>query len=203
MSELPDVSPRSESVRHSADRMLLTAFLRDRNETAFRAVYARFAPPLMGLAVRLLGNSADAEDAVQEVWCRAIARIETFRWEAAFGTWLAAILIRYCRELWRRRDSDFETLDDDSVAPSNDTSLIALADRVDLMRAVTALPDGYRYVLVLHDVEGYKHEEIAALLGIETGTSKSQLSRARRALRRRLAPPAPSLKGGSPHAGRL
>jgi RNA polymerase sigma-70 factor (ECF subfamily) len=97
----------------------------------------------------------------------------------------------------------FEALTDDTAAASDDASLIALADRVDLTRAIAALPDGYRYVLVLHDVEGYTHDEIAAFLEIEPGTSKSQLSRARRAMRRLLAAGAKPNKGGTPHARRL
>ena len=203
MSDLADEHSDGDSIGIAADRVLVTAFLRARDEKAFRAVYRRYTPRLMGLAVRLLRESRDAEDAVQEVWCRAFARIDTFRWEAAFGTWLSAILIRHCRERWRHRNGMFEALADDNAAASDDPSLIALADRVDLSRAIAALPDGYRYVLVLHDVEGYTHDEIAAFLEIEPGTSKSQLSRARRALRRVLAAEAKSNRGGSPHARRL
>jgi len=203
LSDLAAEPSDGDSTGIVADRLLVTAFLRGRDEKAFRAIYRRHTPRLMGLAVRLLRESRDAEDAVQEVWCRAFARIDTFRWEAAFGTWLSAILIRHCRERWRHRDGMFEGLADDNIAASDDASLIAIADRLDLTRAIAALPDGYRCVLVLHDVEGYTHDEIAAFLEIEAGTSKSQLSRARQSLRRTLAAGAKPNRGGSPHERRL
>jgi RNA polymerase sigma-70 factor (ECF subfamily) len=190
----------AETETRAEDRTLVTAFVRRREERAFRALYRRHTPRLMGLAVRLLGQNGEAEDAVQETWCRAVGRLDTFRWEAALATWLSAILIRHCRERWRKRDNEIEMPDDERYVAIDDCSLIALADRVDLTRAIAALPDGYRYILVLHDVEGYKHAEIASLLEIEIGTSKSQLSRARRALRRRLAVDTPTSKGASPHA---
>lgn len=184
----------------SLDRTLVAKFTRTRDESSFRVLYRRHTPRLLGLATRLLAHGPDAEDAVQETWCRAVARIDTFRWDSALGTWLSAILIRHCHERWRRRAAHMESGDEDAGAGSDDASLIACAERIDLTRAIAALPDGYRYVLVLHDVEGYTHDEIASLLGIEAGTSKSQLSRARRALRHRLTGTAS--KGESPHAGR-
>jgi RNA polymerase sigma-70 factor (ECF subfamily) len=153
--------------------------------------------------MRLLGgNEGDAEDAVQETWSRAVGRLSTFRWEAALGTWLSAILIRHCHERRRRRSSEAPPFDDVADTAVDDPTLIALADRVDLARAVAALPEGYRFVLVLHDIEGYTHEEIATLAGIEVGTSKSQLSRARRSVRRRLAGVASHATGAKPHGTR-
>ncbi len=124
----------------------------------------------------------DAEDVVQETWVQATRRLGQFRWESRFGTWLTAIALNQAREVLRRRQRRREPEMIDSlevpVPPASH------ADRMDLESAIAALPDGYRAVLVLHDVEGFKHHEIAETLGISPGTSKSQLSGARRTLRR-------------------
>jgi len=141
------------------------------------------------MAWRLMaGHTADAEDVVQETWQRAATRLRGFEWNAALATWLTSILINCTRE--RRRARPLVRADPAhlSLAPAP----IRQPDPViDLERAIAALPAGYRDVLILHDVEGYTHDEIAALLGIATGTSKSQLFHARRAMRAKLTLPAP------------
>lgn len=110
-----------------------------------------------------------------------------FRGDASLRTWLAGFTINCCRERWRRRESiPDETGEAGALEP--------LGDRLDLERAIASLPDGHREVFVLHDLEGYTHEEIAARLGIVAGTSKSQLARARSRLRERMAPAAPLLR---------
>lgn len=162
------------------ERDAIDAFVRRHGEDSFLRLYRPHTPYLLRLALRLLGGrNAEAEDAVQETWLRATRKLATFRGEATLRTWLSAILINCCREI--RRRSLFEELDQDLESgerPRCETG-------VDLERAIEALPEGYRDVLVLHDLYGHTHAEIAALLGIEPGTSKSQLSRARAALRRR------------------
>lgn len=115
---------------------------------------------------------------MQDTWLRATARLHEFRGEASLRTWLAGFTINCCRERWRRREA---------TTPPPDEAVPPAADRVDLERAIASLPDGCREVLVLHDLEGYTHEEIAARLGVVPGTSKSQLSKARAALRAALA----------------
>jgi len=137
---------------------------------------------LMPLVQRLLGGSPhDAEDAVQETWMRAVRGLEGFRWEAAFGTWLCGIGIRVAQDAIRRRSRDREDLWDDRFDPPLPEAPIG--ERIDLERGIALLPDGYRTVLVLFDVEGLPHEDIAARMEISVGTSKSQLHRARRMLR--------------------
>lgn len=171
---------------NETDRALVTAFLRRRDERAFLRLYRRHTDRLYGMAVRLLGGPEEAQDAVQETWARAVRALPGFRWESALSTWMCAILIRHCRERWR---SPREGADDGALRGepgAEDKVLLHLVDRLALERAIAALPDGYRHVLVLHDIEGYTHEEIARMSDIEPGTSKSQLSRARRALRRSL-----------------
>jgi RNA polymerase sigma-70 factor, ECF subfamily len=158
---------------------LVEAYRQRRDEAAFRALYRLHTPRLFRLAWRLVG--AGAEEAVQEAWVRAARGLDRFRGEARFGTWLGAILINVCRELQRAAPMS-------GVAPSEDPPVATHPpdDRVDLERAIAALPPGQRTVLLLHDVEGHTHDEIARLLGVDQGTSKSQLSHARRAVRARL-----------------
>jgi RNA polymerase sigma-70 factor (ECF subfamily) len=166
--------------RHSISAPLQD-FLRRRDEASFLALYREHTPYLFRLALRLLGGRrAEAEDAVQDTWLRASARFHEFRGEASLRTWLAGFAINCCRERWRRREPDAS--EPEEVAASE-----PIVDRLDLERAIAALPDGQREVFVLHDLEGFTHEEIATRLGIVPGTSKSQLSRARAALRARMA----------------
>ncbi len=164
------------------------------DEAAFRRLYRRHTPRLYQLALRLVGgDAAEAEDVVQDTWIKAMGRLETFRWESALGTWLGAISINLAREATRRRSRQREVPWGDDAEPPAAAPLERL-EPVDLERAIAALPDRYRTVLVLHDVEGFTHEEIAAQLGVATGTSKSQLFWARRAARALLAP---GTKGGT------
>lgn len=160
------------------DRPLVDRFLRGRDETSFRALYRLHTPALFLLALRLVGNvPADAEDAVQEAWMRAVRSLERFRWESSLRTWLSGITINCCREVLRRRR--FGNAPEPSDCPSRPWPASALG----IEALLRALPDGYREVLLLHDLEGYTHEEISRLLDISSGTSKSQLSRARKTLR--------------------
>lgn len=173
----------AEAVKLDSDDRTLAESVLAGDELAFRQLYGRHTPRLYCLVLRLLGGvEADAEDVVQEAWIRATDRLGSFRWEASFGSWLSAIGLNVARELLRkrgRRREDEWSGDTDVAAPRPLDRL----EPIDLERALKALPDGYRTVLVLHDVEGYRHEEIAQQLGIAAGTSKSQLFHARRAMR--------------------
>ena len=155
--------------------------LRRGDEAAFRDLYKLHTPRLFAIALRLLSRRADADDAVQETWFRAVRGIRSFRGESSFPTWLTGIVIRCSLEALRKRGPADPGASESSVNPAPDLTL-------DLERAVASLPDGYRTVLILHDVEGLTHDEIAGMLEIEPGTSKSQLFHARRALRERLRP---------------
>ncbi len=169
-----------------ADRGLVSAFLRSRDERAFRELYRAHTPALHRIARRLhRGDVQAADDIIQTTWIRAIKRLEGFRWRSSLRTWLTGILINCSRET-RREQRLPEALGEDGPGGglSGDTGNVP--ERIDLERAVASLPDGYREVLILHDIEGYGHREIAGLLGINEGTSKSQLSHARAAVRVRL-----------------
>jgi RNA polymerase sigma-70 factor (ECF subfamily) len=168
------------------DRQLAEALQQDGDERAFRELYRRHTPRLYQFVLRLLGGvEIDAEDMVQETWIRATSRLGEFRWESSFATWLSGIGLNMCRDLWRKRNGrelDWDISVELAIAPSSHD------DRIDLERAISLLPIGYRTVLILHDVEGCTHEQICQQLGIAVGTSKSQLSSARRAVRARLNP---------------
>jgi RNA polymerase sigma factor (sigma-70 family) len=167
------------------DRALTEALLLRGDERAFRELYARHTPRLYALVLRIVGGDGHhAEDVVQETWIRAAAGLGSFRWESAFSTWLTGIGINCARGLLRR-EGRWEPLD---AAAEPWTPPAPTGERVDLERALVLLPAGYRTVLLLHDVEGFTHREIAERLGCAPGTSKSQLSHARRALRRMLEP---------------
>ncbi|MGH9868217.1 MAG: RNA polymerase sigma factor [Candidatus Polarisedimenticolia bacterium] len=164
------------------DRDLVQGYLRRGDEDTFRRLYRRHTPVLYLMALRLMGGAGrGAEDAVQEAWIRALRGLTSFRWEASLRTWLTGITIRVCQESLRRQAGRSEPLPPEAGwgAPSDEGK----AARIDLERAVRTLPDGAREVLVLHDIEGLTHEEIGDRLGIQDGTSKSQLHKARKALR--------------------
>jgi RNA polymerase sigma-70 factor (ECF subfamily) len=169
-----------------ADREAVREFLASRSEPAFRVIYQRHSGALYGLLLRLTGgNGALSQDLMQETWLRAVEGLERFSWQSRFTTWLNGIAVNCWREWLRSSRRDLRLLSDEAaeVPDAIDTEAI---DGLALASAVAALPEGYRTVLVLHDIEGYRHDEIATLLGIAPGPSKSQLARARQALRRAL-----------------
>ncbi|MBW3660586.1 MAG: RNA polymerase sigma factor [Gemmatimonadetes bacterium] len=140
-----------------------------------------------GLARRMAGNE-DADDLTQEIFVRVWEKLDTFRGDAAFGTWLhrvATNLILTRRKARSRYRDRF--LEDEATLETAHATPRLVGAAVDLEGALQGLPDGARQVFVLYDVEGYKHEEIADMLGVTVGTSKSQLHRARMLLRERLA----------------
>lgn len=167
------------------DRVLVSRFLAGRDEAAFRDLYRRHTPFLYRFLLRLSGGrAADAEEGVQETWVRAAERLAGFEGRSALKTWLAGIAIRWWREEARRGKRETTTPDGDLTPMAPVRRGI---ERVDLERALLALAEGYRAAILLHDVEGYTHDEIAEMTGVDAGTSRSQLSRARRALRAHLS----------------
>lgn len=169
------------------DRVLADAVVRSGDERAFRGLYRRYTPLLYPFVLRVLGgNVADAEDVLQETWVRAVRQLGGFRWESSLRTWLTSIALNLSRETLRRRGRErTEELSETLALP---TRVSRDGERVDLERAIARLPEGYRTVLVLHDIEGFTHEEISEQLAIAVGTSKSQLFDARRAMRALLQP---------------
>ena len=185
-------APRLEFVpgEHAADalpdRALVERVTAERDANAFRVLYARHTPALYAMAMRLTGQPADAEDAVHDTWLRTVEALRRFEWRSSLRTWLVSILLNRLREL-ERQERQVLPLEDELATDAPSAELPRDVDPLDLEAAIHALPPGYRRVLVLHDVEGFTHEDIAALLGVSPGTSKSQLSHARRRLRRALS----------------
>jgi len=175
----------SEGAPGAADRDDV-AGARAGDARAFERLYRRHAARVHGLALRMMGPGT-ADEATQDVFVRAWEKLGTFRGEAAFGTWLhrLAINLMLSRRAWlggqrRRLDDREETLAAQTARP-------AMTDLgMDFDGAIGRLPEGARQVFVLHDVEGYKHGEIAAMLKVTSGTTKAQLHRARMLLRRHL-----------------
>ena len=169
------------------------------DEVAFRMLYLRHAGTLRALVRRWVEDDRDrADDVLQETWMRAVQRFPRFEWRSSLRTWLISIAINCCREMVRTPQLQLvrEVADTAGEGASDTWSDI----RIDLERALARVAAGYRQVLILHDVHGLTHEEIAELLDIEIGTSKSQLSRARSALRRLLGPRFPEPNEDSAHA---
>ncbi len=171
-----DVLPNAERT----DAALIAAAVSGA-EAAFRELFRRHTPHLLQFVSRVLGASAaDAEDVVQDTWLRAYPALVTFRNESSFSTWLCSVGLRAALDSLRRsrRHVAEHLFDDDSPQepPRNE-------DRMDIESAIARLAPGYRMVLVLHDVEGFTHEEIGTQLGIAPGTSKAQLFKARRVMR--------------------
>lgn len=164
--------------------------------TAFERLYNAHCKRVYALCLRMLKNAADAEDLTQQVFLQVFRKIATFRGDSSFSTWLHRISVNAVLMHLRRNRPDeirTESLDDTTkndarpaqLAPN--TSSLTLIDRLNLARAVRKLAPGYKRLFLMHDVIGYKHNEIAALLGCSTGSSKSQLHKARKRLRQLLS----------------
>jgi RNA polymerase sigma-70 factor (ECF subfamily) len=156
----------------------------DLYRTHYRRVYS--------ICLRMTGSVAEAEDLTQEVFIQLHRKLGSFRGEAAFTTWLHRLTVNQVLMHFRKRSVRSELTTDDGEIPDSvdpDTvnpEAMPIVDRIGLEIAISQLPPGYRAVFVLHDVEGYEHEEIARILGCSAGTSKSQLHKARLKLRRLL-----------------
>jgi RNA polymerase sigma-70 factor (ECF subfamily) len=170
------------------DRELI-ARVRAGDPAAERALYDAHVDRVYRLSYRMAGDDDLARDFTQETFIRAFERLDTFRGEAALSTWLhsiaTSVALNGLRKVkrFRKREADIEEADGITAArPRAEPDL-----KRRLAEAIDGLPEGYRTVFLLHDVEGYTHEEIGAALDIESGTSKAQLSRARAKLRDQLA----------------
>lgn len=157
---------------------------------AFEALYRRHARRIFGIVWRLSGGqAARAEDLVQDAFIRAWQALPKFRFESSFSTWLHRLAVNTALMEIRSRSGAEDRETDDAALDrlaGQDTAGQRMREQMDLERAVASLPERARAVLVLYDIEGWKHEEIAAELGMAVGSSKAQLHRARNLLRARL-----------------
>lgn len=170
------------------------AILRAREGDAegFECLYDSHRKHVYSVCLRMLKNSADAEDLTQQAFLQVFRKLGTFRGESGFSTWLHRVTINVVlMHLRRKKPTEARTEDVDSVATNSevshelaadDVSLLGAIDRLNLRRALRKLPSGYRRCFLLHDVIGYKHSEIAGILRCSIGCSKSQLHKARKQL---------------------
>jgi RNA polymerase sigma-70 factor, ECF subfamily len=160
---------------------------------AFQALYDRHKRRVYSLCLRMTANTAEAEDLTQEAFLQLYRKIATFRGESAFSTWLHRLSVNVVLMHLRKKSLPVVSLEETTQGGEDDTpkkdfgaedlALAGSIDRLQLQRAVDDLPPGYRMIFVLHDIEGYEHNEIADLVGCSIGNSKSQLHKARMKLR--------------------
>jgi len=165
---------------------------RQGDANAFEALYDLHKRRVYSLCLRMTANAAEAEDLTQEAFLQLFRKIGTFRGESAFSTWLHRMAVNVVLMRLRKKNLPVVPLDDPLETEEEssrkepggpDQKLAGSVDRMEIQRAVDALPPGYRTIFVLHDVEGYEHNEIATLVGCSIGNSKSQLHKARMKLR--------------------
>lgn len=166
--------------------------------TAFAELYERHRRRVYSLCLRMTGNTSEAEDLTQEAFVQVFRKAGDFRGESAFTTWLHRLTVNQVLMHFRKRGVRMEQTTDDGETPEQivtgtaNPRAMPVIDRIALDRAIAQLPVGYRTVFVLHDSEGYEHVEIARMLGVAVGTSKSQLHKARMKLRELLRRQNPS-----------
>lgn len=160
---------------------------------AFERIYRRHHSRVYTLCLRMVRNASQAEDLTQEVFIQLHRKLHTFRGDALLTTWLHRLTVNQVLMHFRKPivKSEFTTDDEATLVPvasgTERPDRMAVIDRIALMEAIGQLAPGYRLVLLLHDVEGYEHDEIAKMLGCAVGTSKSQLHKARLKVRQLLA----------------
>lgn len=191
---LPDeaVASHDEAMLPGARRARVTSNAQRSDIDAFERLYRVHAPAVHALCRRMLGNDGNADELVQDIFVRAWEKLPGFRGESSVGTWLHRLGVNVILDFLRgaRRDA-LRFAGDDMAAESTTPDAVSSDDivaRLDLESALTRLAGGARAVLVMHDIEGYSHEEIAQMTGIAAGTSRAQLWRARRQLARMLDP---------------
>lgn len=181
---------------------------------AFEHLYHLHKGRVYSLCLRMLGNPAEAEDLAQEAFLQLFRKIHTFRGESAFSTWLHRLAVNVVLMHLRRKSLPVMSFEDTTESEETgealrhepgeeDTQLAGTLDRVALEDAIEQLPPGYRVIFVLHDVEGYEHNEIASMLGCSVGNSKSQLHKARLRLRELLRQARKRKLGGGPTPGHV
>jgi RNA polymerase sigma-70 factor (ECF subfamily) len=172
-----------------AEEQALVERCRKGDLAAFEAIYRAHSGRLYSVACRMLGNPTDAEDLLQEIFLAAHRKLDSFRGDSALGTWLYRLAMNLCLDHLRSRAAKSrqvtDAIDDEPALADAGSRRVAdrAVDRMDLERALAQLPEGCRTAFVLHDVEGLEHQEVAQILGIAEGTSKSQVHKARLRLR--------------------
>src|SRR5438128_316788 len=157
--------------------------------SGFEELYRKHYRRVYSICLRMTGNTAEAEDLTQEVFIQLNRKLGSFRGESAFTTWLHRLTVNQVLMHFRKRGVRMEQTTEDGEAPiqivkgTENPNAMPVVDRIALDKAIGQLPPGYKMVFTLHDIEGHEHEEIARMLGVSVGTSKSQLHKARMKLR--------------------
>ena len=162
------------------------------NMAAFEELYQRHHRRVYSICLRMLQNAFEAEDLTQDVFIQLYRKVGSFRGDSAFTTWLHRLTVNQVLMHFRKRNVKFEKTTEEGETPDQvvagtaNPDKMPIVDKIALENAIDQLPDGYKNVFVLHDVEGFEHEEVARILGCSVGTSKSQLHKARLKLRKLL-----------------
>lgn len=178
-----------ESFDETAPDIVLCRLAASGNIPAFELIYERYHRRTYSLCLRMTSSQTEAEDLTQEVFIQLFRKIGSFRGDSAFSTWLHRLTVNQVLMHFRRRSVKNERTSDDGEMPEQtvhgtaDPTRMPVVDRIALKNAIAELPNGYKRVFVLHDIEGFEHEEVARMMGISIGTSKSQLHKARLKLR--------------------
>ena len=190
-------SPKKVIASHSGSALTEADAIRQAqagDAASFELLYQLHSRRVYALCLRMVGNPSDAEDLTQEAFLQLFRKIGTFRGESAFSTWLHRMTVNVVLMRLRKKSLPAASLeettepDEETGGPRKDIGapdlrLSGAVDRVNLERSIEKLPPGYRTVFVLHDVQGYEHNEIADIMGCSVGNSKSQLHKARTRLR--------------------
>ena len=185
------VLPRAETpaVDGSAGDFELCRLAAEGSLPAFEIIYQRHHRRVYSLCLRMTNSQTEAEDLTQEVFIQLFRKSGSFRGDSAFSTWLHRMTVNQVLMHFRRRSVKNEKVSDDGDIPEQtvhgtaNPDRMPVVDRIALKKAIAQLPNGYKNVFVLHDIEGYEHEEVARMMKISVGTSKSQLHKARLKLR--------------------
>jgi len=159
---------------------------------SFEELYKRHHRRVYSVCLRMLQNTSEAEDLTQDVFIQLYRKIGSFRGDSAFTTWLHRMTVNQVLMHFRKRTVKFEKTTEEGETPDQvvtgtaNPERMRIVDKIALDNAIDQLPDGYKNVFVLHDVEGFEHEEVAKILGCSVGTSKSQLHKARLKLQKLL-----------------
>jgi len=194
-SKLVEVEPITDITSSSDIKLAQSAA--SGNMPAFEELYNRHHRRVYSLCLRMLQNTAEAEDLTQEVFIQLYRKIGSFRGDSAFTTWLHRLTVNQVLMHFRKRTVKFEKTTEEGETPTQivlgteNQAKMPIVDKIAIDKAIAQLPDGYRNVFVLHDIEGYEHEEVARILGCSVGTSKSQLHKARLKMRKLLGKKSP------------
>ena len=181
--------------------MELAGRIRAGDGTAFEELYRTHATRLYNLAIRMAGGASDADDLLQDIFLLAYRKLGSYRGESSLGTWLYRLAMNHCLDVLRNRQTRMgrltDSMDEPEAAPVAAPPVLSAVGRIDLERAIAALPPACRAAFLLHDVEGFGHQEVADILGVSEGTSKSQVHKARLRIRAHLGAQRPAAERAS------